>query len=85
MKNRITYNCQYSSNRRSIERVQIDTPTTQIHDRSLSWLGMGTSLNKKWGVALVLGAQTSPLSEMMRCFHKKQLVKKKKMYRKNIT
>ena len=27
-----------------VERDQIDTPYTQIHDRSLSWFGTGTSI-----------------------------------------
>jgi len=27
-----------------VERGQIDTPYTQIHDRSLSWFGTGTSI-----------------------------------------
>jgi hypothetical protein len=37
---------------------------TQIHDRSLTLLGSGTSI-KNGGVKLVLWAQTSPLIEMM--------------------
>ena len=36
--------------------VKIDTPYTEIHDRSLSWLGTGTSI-KKYGVKQVLWAQ----------------------------
>ena len=40
------------------------TPNTQIHDRSLSWHGTGTSI-KRGRVKLVLWAQTSPLHEMM--------------------
>jgi hypothetical protein len=32
------------SNREIIEIGQIDTPNKQIHDRSLSWLGTGTSI-----------------------------------------
>jgi hypothetical protein len=35
---------------------KIDTPSTQIHDRSLSWLGTGTSI-KSGGVKLVLLTQ----------------------------
>jgi len=27
--------------RKIVERGKIDTPNTQIHDRSLSWLGIG--------------------------------------------
>jgi hypothetical protein len=46
------------------ERGKIDTPNTHIHDRSLSWLGIDTSIQS--GVfKLVLWAQTPPLSEMM--------------------
>jgi hypothetical protein len=29
------------SNRKIVDRGKIDTPNTQIHDRSLSWLGTG--------------------------------------------
>ena len=47
-----------------VERVIIDTPNTQIHGHSLSWLGTGTSINSD-RVELVLWAQTFPLSEMM--------------------
>jgi hypothetical protein len=35
------------SNRKIVERDKIDTPSTQIHDRSLSWLGTGISLQYK--------------------------------------
>jgi hypothetical protein len=35
-----------------IERSKIDTPSTQIHDLSLSWLGTDTSI-KSGGVKLV--------------------------------
>jgi hypothetical protein len=45
-----------------IERGKIDTPNPQIHDCSLSWLGIGTSIKCGRG-KLVLWA--SPLSEMM--------------------
>ena len=37
--------CRNSSNSKIVENVKIDNPNTQIHDRSLSWLG---------GVKLVL-------------------------------
>ena len=47
-----------------VERGKIDTPSTQIHDPSLSWLGTGT-LIKSGRVKLVLQAQTSLFSEMM--------------------
>jgi len=30
------------SNRKIVERENIDTPSTQIHDRSLSWPNTGT-------------------------------------------
>ena len=44
----------------------MDTPCTQIHDRSLFWIGTGTSI-KSGGVKLVfVCAQTCPLSETMR-------------------
>ena len=32
------------SNRKIVERDNIDTPSTQIHDCSLSWLGLVTSI-----------------------------------------
>jgi hypothetical protein len=32
------------SNRKILERRKIDTPSTQIYDQSLSWLGTGTSV-----------------------------------------
>ena len=33
-----------------VERVKIETPNnTQIHDRSLSWLGTGTSITSGGG------------------------------------
>jgi hypothetical protein len=41
------------SNRKFIERGNIDITNTQLHDRSLSWLGTGTSM-KSGGVKLVL-------------------------------
>ena len=44
-----------------VERGKIDTPNTQIHDPSLSWLGTGT-LIKSGRVKLVL---QSLFSEMM--------------------
>ena len=39
------------SNRKFIERGNIDITNTQLHDRSLSWLGTGTSM-KSVGVKL---------------------------------
>jgi hypothetical protein len=41
---------------KTVEKDKIDTPSTQIHDRSLSWLGTGTSI-KSGGVKLVLLTQ----------------------------
>ena len=53
------------SYRKIIERGKIDIHNTKIYDLSLSWLDAGTSI-KNYGVKLVLWAQTSPLTEMMR-------------------
>jgi hypothetical protein len=36
------------SNRKIVERSEIDTTNTQIHDHSLSCLGTCTSIKKKW-------------------------------------
>ena len=44
-------------NRIIVERGKIETPITQIHDCSLSWLGPDTSIKKNGGVKLVLWAQ----------------------------
>ena len=52
-------------NRRIVEKGKIDTPNIQLHDWSLFWLSTGTSI-RSGRVKLVLWAQTSPLSEMMR-------------------
>jgi len=30
-----------------VEKAKIDTPSTEMHDRSISWLGTG-HLNKNW-------------------------------------
>ena len=49
------------ANRKIIERGNVDTLNTQIHDSSLTCLGTGTSI-KCGGVKLVLLAQTSPIS-----------------------
>jgi hypothetical protein len=43
------------SNREILGRGKIDTPNTQIHDRSLSWHGTDISI-KKGGVKVVLWA-----------------------------
>jgi hypothetical protein len=44
-------------NRKIVER---DTPNKQIHDRSSSWLGTGTSIKKNDGVNLPLWAHPPP-------------------------
>ena len=52
-----------------IERDNIDTPT-QIHDKSLSWLGSHASMKSR-GVKLVLWAHDFPLNDLIRsckCF-----------------
>jgi len=38
------------SNRKIVERRKIDTLKIQINDCSLSWLGTGTSINKRLGI-----------------------------------
>ena len=43
-------------NRYIVERGNIYTPKTHMHDRSLSWLGTDISINIGW-VKLVLWAQ----------------------------
>ena len=58
------------SNRKIVERCKIETPNTQIHDLSLSWFIIDTSIKKKW-VKLVLCDQNSHLSEIVeswKCF-----------------
>ena len=40
------------SNINLVERLKINTPCTQMHDRSLSWLRTGTSI-KSDGVKLI--------------------------------
>jgi len=49
------------SNIKITEICKIDTPNTQVHNRSLSRLDTGTSI-KSDGVILVVFSQTSPLS-----------------------
>ena len=44
------------TNRTNLERGKIDTANTHIHDSSLPWLGIGSSI-KYGGVKLVLLAQ----------------------------
>ena len=46
-----------------VERCKIDTPNTQIHDRSLSWLVTGT-FTKGGGFELALLTQATLISEM---------------------
>ena len=50
------------SNRKIADREKLDTLSTQIYDRSFSWLGAGTSI-KRSGAKIVSWTQTSPLSE----------------------
>jgi hypothetical protein len=54
-----------SSKIKIVERGKIDTPSTQIHDRSFLWYGTGISINSG-GVKSALRAQVSALHEMMR-------------------
>ena len=47
-------------------------PKAHIHDHSLSWLGLGTSVTYRYdSVKLVLWAQTSPFSEIMPVYKNK--------------
>jgi hypothetical protein len=61
MKNKIyhTVGTFPKTKRKIVDRGKIDTPNTQIHDRSLSCLGTGIS-KKMVRVELVLLAQTLP-------------------------
>ena len=40
----------YDKNKKqkSVERSKMDTPSTHMLDRVLSWLGTGTLIKKKW-------------------------------------
>ena len=49
-----------------VERVKIDTTNTQIHNRSLSWLGTVTSINSG-EIKQVLSVQTCEFIEIRRC------------------
>ena len=49
--------------RKMVERCKIDTPNTQIHDRSLSWLVTGT-FTKGGGFELALLTQATLIREM---------------------
>jgi len=59
MKNKknISYRNTQKPNFKIVERCKIDTPNTQIHNRSLSWIGTGTSI-KSGGIEIVLWDQT---------------------------
>ena len=46
-----------------VERGKHDTTNTHIHERSLSWLGTGTSI-KRSGVNLVLCVQTLEIPQI---------------------
>jgi hypothetical protein len=46
------------SNRKNVEKGNIDSPNSQKHKRSPSWLGTGTAI-KGGGAKLVLWTQTS--------------------------
>ena len=37
------------SNRKIVKRCKMDTPNTQVHDRSLSWFNTGTSIKSGGG------------------------------------
>ena len=54
-----------TSNIKIVDIGKVDTPNTQIHDFSLSWLDTGTSITSG-RVKLVIWTQSFPLSEMMR-------------------
>ena len=60
------YNSKLIYHIKIVEIVKLDTPNTQRHDCSLSWLSAGTSVESDQ-VKLVLWAQASSslLSEMM--------------------
>jgi hypothetical protein len=59
-----------NSNIKIVERGKIDTPYTQIHDRSLSCLGTGNFI-RIGGLKLVAWNEASPVTEVMQsctCF-----------------
>ena len=41
------------TNIKFVVRGKIDTPNTQIHDRSFLWLGTGTSIKQSGGAKIV--------------------------------
>jgi hypothetical protein len=47
-------------NRNILEISKFDTPNTQIHNRSLSWLGTDTSVKSDGVVVVVLAQNISP-------------------------
>jgi hypothetical protein len=57
--------CFPKTKRKIIERGKIDTSNTQIHDRSFSVFGLGTSM-KSGRVKIVVWVQVSPASDMIR-------------------
>jgi hypothetical protein len=70
MKNKKMPHCRNSSKIKIVERGNIDTPNTQIHDLSLLWYGTGISIHSG-GVKSALRAHVSALHEMMQlcqCF-----------------
>ena len=70
-----TFGTTPSSNIKIVGRVKIDTPNTEIQDRSISWLGTGISI-KSGGVQLFFWTQTALRSEMIRSCRCFQLVSK---------
>ena len=68
LKNKKISHCR--NNSEITERCKMHTPNTHVHDRSLSWVDICTSINSG-GFKLVLWAQICLLREMMRsckCF-----------------
>jgi hypothetical protein len=45
------------------QKRQIDTPCTQIHDRSLCWIDTDSSIKIDWVKLVFVCAQTCPLCE----------------------
>ena len=66
MKNKIYHTVKtiQTSNTIIAERGKIKTSNTQIHDRSLTWLGTGTSI-KSGGVKIVLWAHNLSLYKLI--------------------
>ena len=58
------------SNRKIVDRGNIDTPNTQIHDRSLSWLGTpNTQIHDRSLSWLGTGLVTIPLTHKYMTVH----------------